>query len=527
MNSSFSQGLRSTMKRLKYLIVLLMSLWISLTVPGCGLFQANVPTTSSLQPTETISQAPASSQRFDGTTINVITRDETISKAITRHIAQFEALTGAKINLTALPISDLYSTLQQDWSSNAPKYSLAVVLPQWQSDFIKAGNLEDLTTRVKTDTALQWQDIAPFYRNVSATYEERTYGIPLDGDFHMVYYRTDLLKQAELTPPATWEEYLAIAKQFHGKDLNGDGEPDYGSCIENRDKSYSAFMLGSFATPFLQSQGTAQGAFFDVDTMKPLVNNPAFGRALDLFKQVLNYGVPRNQQLTVAQVRHLFTTGRCALSLDWGDTGTLAIDEKISKVNNKVGAVVTPGTKEVLDRKTGKLVACDKFTCPYAIDGVNHAPYAANIGWIGVVFAKAPPHVKDAAYAFLSYVSQPAQSNVDVTIGATGFNPYRISQFKDAAPWVQAGMSPEAASNYLGAIGVSLNNPNMVLDLKIPQNEPYQFKFLNGVLSDFLTDKITTTEAMQQIEQKWEQLTDTVGRASQKAAYRSSLGLPA
>lgn len=517
------QNFRSLLQRVRYYLIFLAAIWLSLGIPGCSFSPPNSQiSSSSPQPTQTASSTP---QRFDGVTVNVITRNETISSGLQRHIAKFQTLTGATINLTALPVSDLYSTLAKDWSNSTPKYSLAVVLPQWLIDFINAGDLEDLSGRVKADVSLQWEDIAPIYRNISATYQGRIYSIPLDGDFHMVYYRTDLLKQAGLTPPETWEQYLAIAKRFHGKDLNDDGEPDYGSCIENRDRSYSAYMLGSFATPFLQSQGTGQGAFFDVDTMKPLVNNPAFGRALDLYKQALDYGVPRNQRLTVAEVRHLFTIGRCSLSLDWGDIGTLAIDPAVSKVNDKVGAVITPGTTQVLDRKMGKLVACDKFNCPYAIDGVNHAPYAADIGWTGVISAKADPTVKDAAYAFLSYVSQAAQSIVDVTIGATGFNPYRISHFENAAPWIKAGMSPETANNYLGAISVSLNSPNMVLDLKIPQNEQYQFKLLDSVLSDFLTNKLTVAEAMQQIEQKWEQLTNKVGRESQRAAYRASLGL--
>ena len=66
------------------------------------------------------------------------------------------------------------------------------------------------------------------------------------------------------------------------------------------------------------------------------------------------------------------------------------------------------------------------------IDGVNHAPFAAFGGWSGAINAKAEgPKVKDAAYAFLSYMAQPEQSNVDVTIGATGFNPYRTSQFAE------------------------------------------------------------------------------------------------
>ena len=57
------------------------------------------------------------------------------------------------------------------------------------------------------------------------------------------------------------------------------------------------------------------------------------------------------------------------------------------------------------------------------MDGVNHAPFAAFGGWSGGVNAAADDAVKDAAYDFFSYVSQPEQSNADVTVGATGFNP--------------------------------------------------------------------------------------------------------
>ncbi|MEH1873932.1 extracellular solute-binding protein [Nostoc sp.] len=441
-----------------------------------------------------------------------------------RHIAGFEALTGANVNLTAVPFKDLYNVLQKNWSGTASKYDMAIILPQWQIDFADAGYLEDLTERKKSDAALQWDDIAPLYRNFSAIYKGRTYSIPLDGDFHIIYYRTDLLKKAGLTPPETWDKYLAIAKQFHGKDLNGDGEPDYGSCIEKRPKEYSASIFGSFFTPFLQSQGTAQGVFFDPDTMKPLVNNPGFARALEIYKQTMNYGVPHDENLSQAKARALFLGGRCAMTLDWGDVGTLAIDPATSKVIDKVGAFITPGTTQVLDQKTGKLVACDKFTCPYSIDGVNHAPYAAYEGWVGVVAAKTAPRAKNAAYSFLSYMGQPAQSNIDVTLGETGFNPYRISQFKKADPWIKAGMSPEAANNYLGAIGVSLNSSNMVLDLTIKSNQQY-IEALDAIRANFLVNKITTEQALQQIEQRWEQITNQVGRESQRAAYRASLGL--
>ena len=86
-----------------------------------------------------------------------------------------------------------------------------VFAPQWMVDYIVPGYVEDLTDRIANDPALQWEDVAPFFRDFSATYEGNIYTIPLDGDFHMGYYRTDLLDEAGLEPPKTWDDYLEIA----------------------------------------------------------------------------------------------------------------------------------------------------------------------------------------------------------------------------------------------------------------------------------------------------------------------------
>jgi multiple sugar transport system substrate-binding protein len=194
-------------------------------------------------------------------------------------------------------------------------------------------------------------------------------------------------------------------------------------------------------------------------------------------------------------------------------------------VQDKTGAMILPGSTQVLNRESGLLEDCTEQTCPYAVDGINHAPFAAYGGWSGGINAAADPQVKDAAYAFFSYMSQPAESNVDVTIGKTGFNPYRISQFLNRQQWVEAGMSPKAASVYLGAIEDSLNSPNMVLDLRIPQNQRYQQVILDQAVSQFLAGEITKEECMQQIYDGWQELTDEIGREDQLAAYRGTLGI--
>jgi multiple sugar transport system substrate-binding protein len=179
----------------------------------------------------------------------------------------------------------------------------------------------------------------------------------------------------------------------------------------------------------------------------------------------------------------------------------------------------------VLDRETMTMVACDANTCPHAINGVNRAPFAAFGGWSGGINAAAPDEVKDAAYAFISYMSQPAQANVDVTIGITGFNPYRLSQFENLEVWLDAGFSKEAAENYLGAIQQSLESPNMVLDLRIPQNQRYQQIVLDTALARMLAGELTVEETMANIRDGWQELNEELGVEDQLAAYKATLGV--
>jgi multiple sugar transport system substrate-binding protein len=284
-------------------------------------------------------------------------------------------------------------------------------------------------------------------------------------------------------------------------------------------------MFLAIAGSYLQTQGTSQGAFFDNATMKPLVNNPAYAAALDVYKQTTQYGPPGEPNLDVGDTRGLFTSGRCALSIDWGDIGTLAIDPKTSTVQDKVGTTIAPGSRKVLDRASGQLVDCNATLCPRAVNGVNHAPFAAYGGWTGAINASAKKDVKDAAYDFLSYMSAPAQSNVDVTLGKTGFNPYRVSQFENIDLWVKAGMSEAMAKNYLGAIRESLQSPNMILDLRVPKSADYEGVVLDTALAQFLAGEINTQQTMQQIESGWNKLTDQQGRDKQKQSYGASLAV--
>jgi multiple sugar transport system substrate-binding protein len=470
--------------------------------------------------------APAAAAEFDGVTINVMTfTGPQIAEPLQRRAPDFEKATGAKVNVITVPFSDLYQKLLTDWTTGTNSVDAAVFAPQWMVDYVTPGLLEDISDRVAKDEAIKLDDIAPFFREFSQKFNGKTYMLTLDGDFQMVYYRTDVAKDLGLNPPQTWDDYLAFAKAAHGKDLNGDGKADFGSCIAKKRNAQSYWMIISVASAFLQSKGTSQGAFFKTEDLQPLYGqNEAFAEALRIYSETTKYGPPDEINLDVGDTRNLFTSGQCALSIDWGDIGTLAIDKEKSKFIDKVGAVVLPGSKRVLDRETGKLVDCTPEICPHAKDGINHAPFAAFGGWSGGINAKADPKVKDAAYAFFSWMSQPEHSNEDVTIGITGFNPYRLSQFQNLELWTKAGMSEQAAKDYLGAIQESLNSPNMVLDLRIPQNQRYEQVALDTAIARLLAGELDIEGAMKDVAASWNEITDELSRDEQLSAYKSTIG---
>ncbi len=466
------------------------------------------------------SQAAASCVPSTGVTVSLLTfNGPQVAEPLQRREPAYECKTGNKVNVDAVGFQDIYDLALLDAATGTNRFDAYVFDPQWMGDFVGPGYLEDLTDKVKADADLKWDDIGPFFRDFNATYNSKVYTIPLDGDFHMVYYRSDLIQD----PPKTWDDYITTAAKFQGQDLNGDGQPDYGSCIAKKKGQQSFWWIISVAAGLLQSQGTGQGAFFDTSNMNPLTNNEAFAKALEMYKKTKDYGPPDEINLGVGDTRGLFTTGRCALSMDWGDIGTLALG---TYAENKTGATITPGWKEVLDRKTGKLVPCDATTCPKAVDGVNYAPFASFGGWSGAINAAVKDQKKkDVAFDFLSYMSAPEQANEDVTLGKTGYNPYRLSQFQNLDLWQKAGMSEAAAKNYLGAIGNSLQSPNMVLDLRIPLTKQYEQDVLDTAVSQYIAGELDVNETMQQITDGWNGITDKAGRDKQLAAYTASLGV--
>lgn len=288
----------------KFLTILALLVITTTLAIACAAPTPQVVEKEKIVEKEVLVTAEPEAKPYEGVEVNVLTfTGPQIAEPLQRRGPDFTELTGAKINVIIVPFSDLYQKILTDLATGTNSFDAFVFAPQWMVDYIVPGYLEDLTERVEADEAIEWQDIAPFFRDFSATYQGSIYTIPLDGDFHMLYYRTDLLEEAGFDPPETWQDYLEVAAYFHGEDLNGDGDPDYGSCISKKRGAQAYWFIHSIASAFLQSQGTSQGVFFHKNTMKPLINNEGFARALEIYDETTQYGPPDELNLDVGDTR--------------------------------------------------------------------------------------------------------------------------------------------------------------------------------------------------------------------------------
>ena len=201
--------------------------------------------------------ACATDGKFAGVNVNILTfNGPQVAEPLQRRAPDWECLTGGHVNVVAVGFQTIYDKALLDASTGTNAFDAYVFNPQWLGDFVGPGYLADLTDRVNNDAQLDWQDIGPFFRDFNATYNGKVYTIPLDGDFHMVYYRKDILDKDGVAPPKTWDDYLTIAEKYNGQDLNEDGEPDYGSCIAKKKGAQSYWWIISVAAGLLQGKGT-------------------------------------------------------------------------------------------------------------------------------------------------------------------------------------------------------------------------------------------------------------------------------
>ncbi|KAL6749500.1 hypothetical protein V8C86DRAFT_994651 [Haematococcus lacustris] len=131
-----------------------------------------------------------------------------------------------------------------------------------------------------------WSTIPAHFQRLAAAGLPGWRHVPLDGWTLLLHYRRDVLAAAGLAVPQTWPQLLHVATRLNGSDMNGDGSPDWGICLERDPDCGYSLSLGAVLSPLLQAQGTSQGSLLQPEDLTPLLGSQAMVTALTLWAQL-------------------------------------------------------------------------------------------------------------------------------------------------------------------------------------------------------------------------------------------------
>ena len=462
-------------------------------------------------PRDPYSHKEIAEKNYRGITLNVLTLSTPVlGEPTVLHAREFEKLTGARINITRVPFDKLYQETLLGLRQG--KYDVLFFGSMWIADVLQY--LEPLPRKMLESA--QYQDVLPHYKRV-ASWGDTAYMVPIDGDRHYLQYRRDFLENPayrvefnkktgkNLGVPKTWPELQNIARFFHGRKLSD------GSIISGlAEVTVSDALLGNYfikrAAPYAKHPDVKGGFYFDLKTMEPLINTPGWVEALKDFVAAQDLYPAGGKSMSFFDVIKTFGRGNVVFSDSWDDPLVEAM-EPGNPLRNKVSAALSPGSKRVWNRRTGRW---DEFP------EVNYVPYIV-YGWTSGV-ARSSRH-REAAFDFLGFYANHKNHQADLQVGRFGMNPFRQSDL-DERLWIErAGWDPAVAHSYVETLERQSKIKNRVLDLRIHRGQEYVYILSVGVYRA-LTGRESPQSALDTVADRWRQLTKRVGVEKQREAYR-------
>lgn len=262
-------------------------------------------------------------------------------------------------------------------------------------------------------------------------------------------YRKDLVEDVGLPTPRSWDDVALILDYYEGKDIDGDGVPDYyGNCFSTAENDIADKMFWAIASSFLQTMGTSQGTFFDPETMDPKSNSAEFIKVLEVYEHLVTHSpfTIKNEGVDWEENRALFNQKKCVLLYNFpGPIKSMISAQEENGMQGNLNLAPLPGKKCEADDE-----------CPFATDGVNYAPYLAGGGFCYAVNARISEEKQSAAFDFALYLSDPGGSFWDVAHPSSYLDPLRLRHTSSLAnnrtieskAFLEFGWEPRQLSEY-------------------------------------------------------------------------------
>jgi multiple sugar transport system substrate-binding protein len=443
------------------------------------------------------SKAIETAKQFAGSEITVVAEaglQALLDKQFTG--PEWGQLTGVKVNVVELNNEEIYPKTILEHQAGTGAYDALLMSPAWLADMVANGAVEPLDPYIeKYGFKPEFDDVNPTFKDWM-TYQGKIYGLVVDGDVLVTYYRKDIFEDPanqadfkakhgrDLAPPKNYKEFGEIACFVTEK-----YQPDmYGAGLIN-----TGYMHFFFSERFRN----AGGRFFDPDTMKATVNS-------DVGVQVLTELVEQNKCMPpgvetwgFVEAFSAFTAGQTAMTISWPPVGRWS-----QGVNVDDAALAWLPKTTVID-KVG-----------YAINPGGHPELAS--GFISGISPNSKN--KDAAYLYIQWMHSKDQSLKNVMRPVGLRDPFRLSHY--ASPDYQA-LWP-TAPDYLKVLQDGAARG--YADLSVIDTFKYEDAMSRAAVA--AVGGTDPKEALDAMAAEFDQITEQVGVDKQREAYQAWAAKP-
>jgi len=440
----------------------------------------------------------------------------------------WEAYTGASIKWIDLAQADYNARLQQSIATGTAEFDILEMGAPFEGDMGVKDLLSEMPDWVKTQ--VDFDDYVNYLKPPVGTWNGKIHRVTIDSDCHTMNFRTDVFSDPDLAKqwadwkdkaglaawgqPKTWQQVQQVTKFLKGKKVGG--KPVYGFLDQPKPwGGFQFYFTGSRATAYAKYPGEKNWLFDE--NMKPLVNNPAWVRAIqDIVDALPSEPADQINADPGTTAFQQFLPGTGSLLEWWGDIGSMANTSDTSVIGKVVDFDILPASDDVYNFRKG---AWEKLAT-----GPNQAPNMAYLGWGIYVMKRVDSDAKRHKAAW-SAAAHLGGKDLSMWTAAypSGFQPYRKSH-TNLDLWVMAGYDRKYIGSYMKSQSDSYNHPNSAIEPRIPGIFQY-YSIAEDELQKTFAGKQTAQQGADNVAAAWDKLTDKLGRENQVKYYRIAMGL--
>lgn len=253
--------------------------------------------------------------------------------AIQKQWESFCSSTGCRLRLDAqaLDLHPLHDGLFTSGGFKRGDWDVGFVVTDWVAEAKAAGALLDLAPLLRSRPPAGypggWAESLLRHQR----FGDSVFGLPYHDGPECLIYRTDLLAEAGLAPPRTWEQFHSCAKR-----LTAPSERRWGTV-------FAAFPDGhNTVYDFCLQLWTRGGELFAGDG-RPLLSSPQAGEALEFYRRIVNDPSavhPQSREFDSVKSGFSFARGEVAMMVNW--FGFAAMCETLAESVVKGRVAVAP-----------------------------------------------------------------------------------------------------------------------------------------------------------------------------------------